>query len=256
MNTTVRAYAAFALIFISASLVSVAEAAVPAYISAAVAEPSRPERDRARDVNRKPAEVIAFAGIKPGEQIGELMPGGGYFTRIFCQVVGPKGHVYTAHVLPAVPRDKPPVDAAAAPPAPAPNPCTNISDQSQTAADFSLPAGLDLVWTSENYHDLHNAVYGSADMKAFDTVIFKALKPGGVFIVEDHVAEAGSGARDAGTLHRIDPELVKQEVTSAGFVFEGASDLLHNADDPHTAKVFELSGKSDKFLLKFRKPRH
>jgi predicted methyltransferase len=82
------------------------------------------------------------------------------------------------------------------------------------------------------------------------------LKPGGVFVVEDHVAAAGSGARDTDTLHRIDPELVKQEVTSVGFVFVGGSDVLHNADDPHDAKVFELKGRSDKFLFKFRKPRH
>jgi predicted methyltransferase len=251
MNTTVRTSFAFLVCFVASGLVAAAAVTVPPYIAAAVAEPSRPEADRARDVNRKPAEVIAFAGVKPGDQIGEIMPGGGYFTRIFCQIAGPKGHVYTVHILPAVPRD-PPANA----PAPAPNPCTNISDQGQAAADFSLPAGLDVVWTSENYHDLHNPAYGAADMKAFDAVIFKALKPGGVFVVEDHAAESGSGARDTGTLHRIDQELVKQEVTSAGFVFESASDVLHRADDPHTGKVFALNGQSDKFLLKFRKPRH
>jgi predicted methyltransferase len=92
-------------------------------------------------------------------------------------------------------------------------------------------------------------------MKAFDTAIFKALKPGGVFMIEDHAAESGSGARDTNTLHRIDPELVKQEAISAGFVFVGGSDVLHNPDDPHQAKVFDLTGKSDKFLFKFRKPR-
>jgi predicted methyltransferase len=93
-------------------------------------------------------------------------------------------------------------------------------------------------------------------MKAFDSAIFKALKPGGVFIVEDHAAEAGSGARDTDTLHRIDVELVKQEVTSAGFKLVASSTLLSNPEDPHTAKVFEMPGKSDKFLLKFSKPQH
>jgi predicted methyltransferase len=244
------------LLCVAANVLAASPASVPKYLQAAIDNPSRPDADRARDVNRKPAQVIAFAGIKPGDQIGELMPGGGYFTRIFCQIVGAKGHVTTVKMLPAVPRDPPPADARAmAPPAPAPNPCTNITEQSQRAADFTLPSGLDVVWTSENYHDLHNAAFGPPDMKALDTVIFNALKPGGIFMVEDHVAEAGSGARDTSTLHRIDPELVKQEVLSVGFVFAGSSDVLHNADDPHQAKVFQLAGKSDKFLFKFRKPR-
>jgi predicted methyltransferase len=226
---------------------------VAAYISAAVAEPTRPEKDRMRDADRKPAEVIAFAGIKPGDKVGELMPGRGYFTRIFCRVVGDTGHVYAVSVAFA---DAPPPPPAPPPAAPeAPNPCTNVTTDKKPAAQFSLPGGLDVVWTSENYHDLHNKMFGSPDMKAFDGAIYAALKPGGVFIVEDHVAEAGSGARDTETLHRIDPELVKREVTAAGFVFVSSSDLLHNADDPHTAKVFELKGKSDKMLLKFRKPR-
>jgi predicted methyltransferase len=197
--------------------------------------------------------VIAFAGIKPGEKVGELMPGGGYFTRIFCRVVGPSGHVYATGVTPVVKRERPPPPDADKD---IPNPCTNVTADSKAAADFSLPSELDVVWTSENYHDLHNKMFGAPDMKAFDSAIFKALKPGGVFIIEDHAAEAGSGARDTDTLHRIDAKLVKQEVTSAGFVFVAASEVLHNADDPHTAKVFEMPGKSDKFLLKFRKPKH
>ena len=229
-------------------------AQVPGYIAAAVANSSRPDKDRERDANRKPEQVLVFAGIKPGQKVGELMPGGGYFSRLFCQIVGPKGHLYTVSLIPAVKRDPPPPDAAAG--APAANACGNISAESLSAADFKLPGGLDVVWTSENYHDLHNAFFGKPDMKVIDKAIFDALKPGGVFMVEDHVAAAGSGARDTETLHRIDPELVKQEVTSVGFVFEGGSDVLHNPDDPHDVKVFELKGRSDKFLFRFRKPKH
>ena len=80
---------------------------------------------------------------------------------------------------------------------------------------------------------------------------------GGVYIVLDHVAESGSGARDTGTLHRVDPQLVRSEVLAAGFHFEGESSVLHNPGDDHTAKIFDpaIRGKTDQFLYKFRKPR-
>jgi predicted methyltransferase len=227
---------------------------IPGYIAAAVADDSRPQADRQRDPLRKPANVIAFAGIKPGERIGELMPGRGYFTALFCRIVGAQGHVYTVSITPTVaPRGPPPPDAPGPASAAAPA-CANITATSEPASALTLPAGLDLVWTSENYHDLHNQMFGAPDMQAFDKVIYEALKPGGIFIVEDHAADAGSGARDTDTLHRIDPALVKAEVTGVGFKLIGSSDVLHNPDDPHTAKVSDLKGKSDKFLLKFQKP--
>lgn len=254
MTTGFRASALLAVCAAAALAAAAGAAQVPSYITAAVNNSNRPDKDRERDANRKPEQVLAFAGIRPGQKIAELMPGGGYFSRLFCQIVGPKGKLYTVSITPVVKRDPPPPDAAAGA-APA-TPCSNVTAESMSAADFKLPAGLDMVWTSENYHDLHNTFFGKPDMTVIDKVIFDALKPGGVFMVEDHVAATGSGARDTETLHRIDPELVKREVTSVGFVFEGGSDVLHNADDPHDAKVFELKGRSDKFLYKFRKPKH
>lgn len=233
---------------------------VPAYITAAVADASRPDNDRQRDVNRKPDQVLAFAGVKPGDQVGELIPARGYFTKIFCKVVGERGHVYAVGITPAnrPAGGPPPADMPAAPPSNAAagtgTPCTNVTSSNAPAAEFKLPAGLDLVWTSENYHDLNNTMFGAPDMTAFNKTIYDALKPGGVYIVEDHAAAAGSGTRDTNTLHRIDPAAVIATVTGVGFKLEARSDLLANAEDAHTDPVFKLGGKSDKFLLKFRKP--
>ena len=132
---------------------------------------------------------------------------------------------------------------------------SNVSVIVGRVTDLTFPEKVDVVWTSLNYHDFHNIP--DLDVVAIDKNIFNALKPGGVFVVIDHTAEKGSGFRDTSTLHRIDPEAVKKEVESAGFKFEGQSEVLRNPNDPHTAKVSEpgIRGKTDQFMLKFRKPR-
>ena len=250
--------------------------AIPPYISAAVADPSRPSADRERDAGRKPAEVIAFAGIKPGYKVADLMPGKGYFTKIFCKIVGDSGHVYAISVPRNPPADPPP---AAEPPAPD---CANVTastlqtakrsapelwssnndpgvvyDYSSLVAaaeNFTAPEPLDLIWTSENYHDLHNERFGAPNMVLVNKALLAALKPGGILMIEDHAAARGSGARDTNTLHRIEAKQVKTEAIAAGFVFVGESKVLRNAHDPHTAKAHELHDETDRFLLKFRKP--
>jgi predicted methyltransferase len=113
---------------------------------------------------------------------------------------------------------------------------------------------VDVVWTSQNYHDFHNIP--NVDVATINRAMFQALKPGGVYLVLDHSAAAGSGTSDTNTLHRIDQDTVKQEVESVGFKFVGESDVLRNKADPRTAKVFDpsIQGHTDQFILKFTKP--
>jgi predicted methyltransferase len=234
-------------------------AQLPAYIASAVADPARPAADTQRDAERKPADMLVFAGVKPGSRVIDLLPGGGYFTRLFSAAAGSGGKVYAlATARPEnAPADAP--DRAAAVRAIAADPhyanVTVIALPAKQLLEFSVPEPVDVVWTSQNYHDLHNIPDG--DVAEFDKTVFRALKPGGVFIVLDHAAEPGSGFRDTSTLHRIDEAAVKTEVESAGFKFESASQVLRNKDDPHTAKVFDPSvrGHTDQFILKFRKPK-
>jgi len=229
---------------------------IPAYISAAVADPGRPAEDKQRDENRKPAETVQFAGIKPGEKVVELVPGRGYFTRILSKVVGPKGHVY-ALSPPRRPNQAPdsPDPVAATTAIAADAAYSNVSVQVGPLATIAVTEPADVVFTAQNYHDVHNVT--AIDMGAFNKAVFNALKPGGVYIVLDHTAEPGSGARDTSTLHRIDPAIVKSEALAAGFVLAGESKILRNPQDPHTAAVFDASvrGKTDQFILKFRKPK-
>jgi predicted methyltransferase len=248
----------FAVLFVSASLgaaSSYAAAPAPAYIASAVADTTRPAADLARDADRKPAETMEFAGIKPGQQIAEVLPGSGYFTRLFSKAVGGKGHVYAlVPQRPATaPADAPDfaarVKAIAADPAYA-----NVSVVVEPFSELNVPSKVDLVWTSQNYHDLHNMP--GLDVEMFDRMVFDDLKPGGIYLIVDHAAEPGSGDRDTGTLHRIDAETVKKEVLAAGFIFVGSSNLLQQPADSHTLKVFDptVRGKTDQFILKFRKP--
>lgn len=230
-------------------------AKIPDAISAAVADANRPDTDKQRDANRKPAETLAFTGVKPGDQVAELLPGSGYFTRIFSKIVGSGGRVYALVPAPSpnAPADMP--DFAARVKAIAAEPTySNVSVVVEPFSQLKAPVPVDLVWTSQNYHDLHN--FPGLDVAVFNQMVFDALKPGGIYLVLDHSAEPGSGARDTATLHRIDADTVKKEVLAAGFVFVGGSDLLHQPGDSHAVKVFDPSvrGKTDQFILKFRKP--
>ena len=220
-------------------------------IAAAVDDPARPAADRERDALRKPAACLGFAGVHPGMTVAELFPGKGYFTRLLSRAVGPEGHVYEISPPPKKRGTPVAVKAIAADP----HYDHNITVLLEPVAHLTVPQPVDLVWTSQNYHDLHNVP--GLSVADYDRAVYKALKPGGIFLVLDHVAPAGSGFSDTSTLHRIDPEAVKTEVMSAGFKFVGESAVLHNPDDPHTNKVFDPSirGRTDQFIYMFRKPK-
>ena len=226
-------------------------ASMPKYITAAVANPMRPAADTERDANRKPVETLSFAGVKPGDQVVEFGPGKGYYTRLLSVVVGANGKVTTVSALPPPDAPPPPVQAIAADPH-----YGNVHVTLQRIAALKLPANVDLVWTSQNYHDFHDIP--DVQVASLNKAVFEALKPGGIYFVLDHSAEAGSGTRDTNTLHRIDEETVKQEVKAAGFELVDESDVLRNKDDPRSGKVFEppIQGHTDQFLLKFRKPKN
>ena len=231
-----------------AGTAAVAQSNVPTAIAAAVADADRPDADKARDAARKPAEIVAFAGVKPGDKVAEFLPGGGYYTRILAKTVGPEGHVYA--LVPAGFAQRPggldALNALAAQ-------YGNVTVVATDLTNFTLPEPVDLAWTSENYHDMHNGPTPS--FAGVNEATFRALKPGGIYFIEDHAAAVGAGASVTSTLHRIEPAAVIEEVSRAGFALDAQSDLLANPDDPKTAGVRDpsIQGKTEKLALRFRK---
>jgi predicted methyltransferase len=194
---------------------------LPAYVSAAVSDHARPQDDTKRDADRKPAQLVAFAGIKPGDKVADVLPGGGYFTRIFSKVVGPKGRVYAvipASVFAGAGKKLDGIKTLVADPNYG-NTSLVVRPYDQIGADEPL----DVVWTSQNYHDIYGAVSvfavagtsGPEETATMDRAVFKALKPGGVYLVIDHVAQAGADEQVSKTLHRIDPEHVIEQAKAA-----------------------------------------
>jgi predicted methyltransferase len=226
-------------------------AALPGNIAAAAADPKRAESAK-NDATRHGPEIAAFAGLKPGAKVIDLIPGGGYWTRIFAGAVGPKGHVYAVW-----PSEYAKVDAEDVEPykkVAALYP--NVSIAEQPAAALSAPEKVDLIFTSQNYHDYPDKFMGYTDPAVLNKAAFAALKPGGIYLIVDHAAAAGTGMRDTDTLHRIDPAIVKKQVEAAGFKYVGESKLLASASDDKTKNVFDktVRGHTDQFIYKFRRP--
>lgn len=220
-------------------------------IDLAVADPARPASYRAADALRKPAETLAFSSVRPGMSVGEFYPGGGYFTRMLSDVVGPSGHIYAienAGWNDSVKDDRTMLGEGK---------WTNVSLDVEPFGTVKFPQPLDLAWVTQNYHDLKIAKYGKVDTVQFDRAVFQALKPGGIFFVLDHQGWPGMTDADIEKVHRIDKAQVIREVTSVGFTLAGEGNFLSRPADDHHLVIFDpkIRGHTDQYALKFVKPR-
>ncbi len=220
-----------------------------------VAGPDRTAADLAADPLRKPVDMLQFAGVRPGMAVFEMLPGGGYFTRLFSAAVGQSGQLTLYVPEEMVARKWAPLESAKTLQG-------TMAGQPVSVASYPLagpvPGDLaerfDVVWTSRNYHDFHNVP--GFDARAANAMVMDLLKPGGVYVVLDHSAPDGSGTTATNTTHRIDADLVRREVESAGFLYDGASAVLKNPADDRTSGVYDgpLKGRTDQFVMRFRKP--
>lgn len=220
-------------------------------IEAAVADQSRPDEDRMLDVNRHPAEVLAFAGIEHGWRVADLTAGSGYYTRVLSTAVGEEGHVYSHN--PSWIADRyPEPNAALGAFAETRENTTHIVSPIEDFAD-GIEAPLDAVMMVLFYHD---TAWDETDRAAMNREIYDALRPGGAYLVIDHHAPEGSGLEHVNTTHRIDAAVVREEIEAAGFELEAESDMLANPDDPRDISVFDDSIRrmTDRFVYRFRKP--
>ena len=222
-------------------------------VAAAIADPARAPH-RVADERRKALPLITLSGVKPGDKVLDLIPGDGYWTRIFSKIVGPQGKVYAiwpqSYARYSVGNVKTLRDLSKSTDYP------NVKVAVQPTTVLSAPEPLDLVWTSQNYHDYPDEYMGKTDPAVLNRAVFDMLKPGGVYMVIDHRAAEGRGMSDTEKLHRIEPATVRQQVEAAGFEFAGESEVLANPEDPLNIAVFDpqVRGRTSQFAYKFRKP--
>jgi predicted methyltransferase len=248
-----------ALAIVAVSLTACQKAEQPRQFSQkaldkALADPRRAIQREAADARRKPGPLIALAGIKPGDKVLDLIPGDGYWSRIFSKVVGPSGKVYA--VWPQAYGRTAMGNVATLRQLSADKYYGNIVTEIQPTTALTAPEPLDVVWTSQNFHDYPDEFMGKGDPATLARDVFKLLKPGGTFIVIDHIAKSERGLADTDTLHRIDPATVRRIAESAGFRLAGESKVLNNSADPLDIPVFDKSirGHTSQFAYRFVKP--
>ncbi|MGH7987030.1 MAG: class I SAM-dependent methyltransferase [Candidatus Binataceae bacterium] len=228
------------------------EAQIPKYITAAVNSPDRPAADKKLDPSRRPAQFLAFYGIKPGMHVADLWAGAGYTTELLARTVGAEGKVYSQN-QPFPTKFK---KAEAAWKARLKEPgMTNVVEVEKPFSETNLlpvkPGTLDAVTIVMNYHDMVGRGY---DRVKINHEVFTALKSGGIYAIVDNRAPGGSGARDASTIHRIAEDFVINEVETAGFRLAASSDILCNPKDDRTLPFWKMNHEQDRFTLKLVKP--
>jgi predicted methyltransferase len=235
-----------------------------------VAAPDRSAADRVNDVRRKPVDLLAFTGARPGMVVEDISAARGYTSELLARAVSPGGKVY-AQSPPRGPARTPPAQpegAAAPPPTTAPAPMPTLAERVRNPAlasvlqpvsrPFEDPVPpeavgrLDLVTLIFNYHDFGHM---GIDRAQVNRAVFRALKPGGMYVIADHSGRAGTGISEAGTLHRVEEAFVVQEVEAAGFRLERRGDFLRNPADPRDRNTPEPPMPKDEFVLRFVKPR-
>jgi predicted methyltransferase len=220
--------------------------------AAALADPERPQADRDRDGARKPAELLAFAQVAPGEAVGDYIMGGGYWTRLLSNAVGPTGKVYAFQpdefiaFRPAY-GDEQNAAVTGRP---------NVVALRGPVAAPPFPEKLDTIITVQNMHDLYLGAMPQGTAPKALAALYTALKPGGTLLVVDHSASAGAGLAAANSVHRMDRDAAIAALKAAGFTVEAESALYLRPEDPRTANVFDPSirGRTDQFVLRLRKP--
>ena len=250
-----------------------------------VASPDRSAADRTNDRRRKPEEMLVFIGIRPGITALDLSAAGGYTTELLARSIGPSGAVYGQSrprpsqptMPPAAPEGNshptatpsPPPAAPAAAPRPSP---VALADRDMTMRSGGIKAApitalvrpfedpvppelatdrFDLVTLMFNYHDLGHL---GIDRAAMNRMVFRALKPGGFYVIADHSGRPGTGISEAGTLHRIEEAFLRREVEAAGFKLAAEGNFLRNPNDPRDKNTPDPPQPKDEFVLKFVKP--
>jgi predicted methyltransferase len=224
-------------------------------IAKAIASPERSTSDRERDARDKPADVLSFAGVKPGMVVADIFSGGGYYAELLAGVVGPSGKVIAINNLPYASYGKDAIKARFTE-----GRLPNVERRLVEASYMNIkPASVDLAVIVMGYHDVYwideKSGWPEINADGFAESVRRMLKPGGKLLIVDHNAPAGSGPETAGKLHRLNEDWAKKSLESRGFVFEKSWDGLRNPGDKYDKDVFDaaVQGKTDRYVHLYRR---